>query len=533
MAYKLFEAMDIYHVIARWHAGYKIRQISRTLGIDRKTVRRYIRLAEQAGFSLTQPLPERTELLSRLAVLIPTNERPHPVKSAFAPHQEEILALLAQTTDPLKPKTVYEVLCARYQLTASYSTFKRALRDLQPHLTKPRTTCRFETAAGDEVQVDYAKMGLLDDPLSQRQRVVHAFIATLSFSRLKYVEFVYRLDQQSFVASHVRMFEFFGGVPKRVLIDNLKTGVRQPDLYDPKLNRVYQELADHYGFFIDPARVRHPQDKGKVERSVPVVRELFRKLKAVHPHLDFATANQEARDWARHSNGMKVHGTTGLKPLEVFHELEQRALLSLPTLAFEMATWKEAKVHVDQFIQFEKKFYSVPSDYVGKTVWVRGTEKMVAIFYQHQLVRQYPKSRQTRLFEPLDFPPNVQVMLGEYAIQNLLARAAQVGPNFKQLITAVLAPHAKLNYRRALGLLSCYPKYPAALLEAAAPLALANKIVAPQLFKRLLEKRSAPDEAMPISHQTQELLRPIEYFIHSTPEVPCKETCRCTRNSTA
>lgn len=514
MAYKFFDVMDIYNVITRWQAGYKIRHISRTLQMDRKTVRRYIKLAQKAGIAKNQPLPEKASLLKLLAPLIPTNERPQPTRSVFEPHKDEILGLITQTTDPLKPKTAYEVVCARYQLHASYSTFKRFVRDPRLQFSKPRSTCRFETAAGEEMQIDYGYMGRLYDPLAKKTRQVYAFIATLSFSRLKYVEFVYCQDQRSFVASHLRLFEFFDGVPKQVVIDNLKDGVLKPDLYDPKLNRTYQELADHYGFFIDPARVRHPKDKGKVERTVPVVREMFRKLKALHPQLEIATANKLAQDWSLQINGLKIHGTIGLKPFEVFQELEKRALLPLPMLPFEIATWKEAKVHADQFIQFEKKFYSVPPAYLGKTVWVRGTEKLVAIFYRYALVRQYPRNRQTRLLDPTDFPENVQVMLGESAIQSLIDRAAAIGPNFKQLLLDVLTPHAKLNYRRALGLLNFSPKYPSELLEAAAKVAIPNKIHVPQLFKRLLEKLHAPKDGIPISGETQELLRSAEYFIH-------------------
>lgn len=514
--YQLFTAMDIYEIILRWHRGYGIRPISRALHIDRKTVRRYVERAQEAGLSREQPLPEKDTLLPVLAALIPDNERSQPARSIFEPYRDEISALINSSSDPLKPKTAFEVIAVRHPgtLGASYSTFKRFIRDARLGLPPKSSTCRFETPAADELQVDYGRMGLLSNPLTHKSRVVYAFIAMLSFSRLKYVEFTFTQDQKSFVASHQRMFEFFGGVPKRIVIDNLKDGVLKPDLYDPKLNRLYQELAEHYGFFVDTARVRHPKDKGKVERAVPVVRELFRKLKALHPVLEIARANHLAKEWALLENGLKVHGTTGLKPAAVFHELEKPVLHSLPERGFEIATWKEAKVHADQFIQFEKKFYSLPEAHIGKSVWVRGTEQVVEIYDDYQRLRQYPRGRQTRLFDPNDFPRNVQLMLGEHAIQSLITRAAAIGPHFKQLILGVLTPHAKLNYRRALGLLNFGPKYPAALLEAAAHIAIANQIYVPQLFKRLLEKLRTPQETLPRSAETQEFVRPAEYFIH-------------------
>jgi transposase len=514
MAYKLFEAMDIYNIIMRWHAGYNIQQISNTLEIDRKTVRTYIKLVEKAGIVHDQPLPEKAELLERLVPLIPANKRPQPGQNVFEPYKDEIILLITNQNDPLKPKTAYEVICARHPIGASYSSFKRFIRHYRIGGSKSRSTCRFETAAGEEVQIDYGYMGLLYDPHTKKAYRVYAFIATLSCSRHKYVEFVRRQDQRSFIASHIRMFEFFGGVAKCVVIDNLKDGILKPDLYDPKFNRAYQELADHYGFFIDPARVRHPKDKGQVERSVPVVREQFRKFKALYPQLDLATANKLVHDWSVLNYGMKPHGTTGLKPFEVHQEIEKLALLPLPTAPFEIAKWKEAKVHVDQFIQFEKKFYAVPDEYIDNTVWVRGTDKVVQIFYNYQLIKQYARSHQTRMFDPKDFPPNAQVMLGEKAMQNLIARAETIGPNFKQLIVEVLSPHAKLNYRRALGLLHFHGKFPQPLLETAAAMAMTHKIYFPPQFKRLLEKLQAPEEPIPISGETLELLRTPEYFVH-------------------
>jgi len=230
--------------------------------------------------------------------------------------------------------------------------------------------------------------------------------------------------------------------------------------------------------------------------------------------LEIARANHLASEWARFDNGMRVHGTTGLKPYELFQELERSALQPLPEQPFELATWKQAKVHCDQFIQFEKKCYSLPSDYLGKTVWVRGTEKLIEIYQNFQFIRKYARDRQVRMFDPSDFPENVQLMLGEQAIQNLIARAAAIGPHFKQLILNVLTPHAKLNYRRALGLLNFSPKYSAALLEATAQIAIPNQVYPPRLFKRLLEKLRTPEEPLPISAETQEFIRPAEYFLN-------------------
>jgi len=515
MAYKRISVMDIYEILTRWHAGHNNTQISTSLSLDRKTVRHYIAIAQQAGLCRDHPLPTRQQVLKMLKGCVPVKSYGQPARDAFLPYKDEILALVGASIDPVKPKTAYEIICERYGVQASYSSFKRFMR---PYLERAsaRTTCRFETEPGDEVQIDYGKMGRLFDPLLGRNRDVYAFIGTLSYSRFKFAEFTYKQDQRHFVASHIRMFEYFGGVPKRLLIDNLKAGVLKADIYLPRLNQAYREMADHYGCFIDPARPRHPQDKAKVERAVPVVREQFRKLKQLHPNLDIATGNRKIRFWCREINGLKVHGSTGLKPLEVFEDIEQAALTPLPLHHFEIATWKQARVHVDQYIQFEKAFYSVPTLYVGCQVWVRATEKLVELYDvdNHTLIKKHlrvPKGRQT---DPQDFPENFRVMLDDEYVQTLLNRSAAIGPHFKQLIVAVLTPHAKLNYRRALALVNLRKKYYPEQLEQVAELALKHNVQAPKQLEHLLKNNNKEaQEAIFISEATRELVRDPTYFI--------------------
>ncbi|RMD95770.1 MAG: IS21 family transposase [Calditrichaeota bacterium] len=520
MAYKQMRTMDIYQIISRWHAGYNISQISTALGVDRKTVRHYIRLAQKkAGIKRGCPLPKKDNLLATLASCVPQRKYTAPARDLFLPHKDEIIELITQKNDPLKPKTAYEVICERHGLTASYTSFRRFMHQQTdvPELSGQRaTTCRFETAPGEEVQIDYAKMGRLFDPATGRNRDVYAFIATLSYSRLKFVEFVYKQDQRSFVASHVRMFEFFEGAPKRLVIDNLKAGVLKPDVYLPHFNRAYQDMAEHYGCFIDPARPYHPKDKAKVERTVPQVRELFRKLKALYPHLEIAQGNREARTWCLESNGMKVHGTTGRKPFEAFQEIEKAALRPLPLHHFEIPNWKQAKVHVDQFIQFEKRFYSVPEKYVGQQVWVKATEKVVQIYFENTLIKKHLRGQSTRQLDPKDFPDQFRVMLDDNSIRMLLTRSERIGPAFKALLVQVLTPHAKLNYRRALALLKLEEHYDKELLDHAAKVAKVYKIHTPRQFKTLIERlsRSNDDQTIPLSPETQQLLREPAYFIH-------------------
>jgi len=134
-------------------------------------------------------------------------------------------------------------------------------------------TVRIETPAGQEAQVDSGYPGLMYDPESKRQRKAWAFIITLYYTRHRFARFVFRMDSANWIDCHIQAFEFFGRVPSVVVRDNLKAGVVKPDIYDPTLNLAYADLERHYGFVEDPAKVRSPKLKGKVERVVTVVRQ--------------------------------------------------------------------------------------------------------------------------------------------------------------------------------------------------------------------------------------------------------------------
>lgn len=517
MAYSPKGVMDIYEILSRWHAGYTISAVAAALGIDRKTVRRYMRAAKDAGLSQEVPLPERDALLELIIPLVPGKERHMPARSRFERYRDEIIELVTRTTDPLKPKSAFEVICYRHDVGASYSSFKRFMRSLDLDGTRRRTTFRIEVDPGDEIQIDYGYMGMLFDQESNRQRKVYAFIATLSHSRYKFIEFVHTQNQKSFVGSHIRMFAYFSGVPKWLTIDNLKSGVLKADRYDPELNPLYRELAEHYGTFIDPARVRKATDKGKVERIVPLARELFRKLKTLHAGAGLAEMNRLALEWCRYQNGNAVHGTTGEKPAEAFAEREQSALGPLPDTPFELATWKRVVVHPDQFIQFEKKDFTVQERFIGWTLWARGTDRLVQVFdLNYCLVKQHVRTAKRRHIDWSDFPEHIQDMFGDKAVIRLLRRAERIGPAMGAYIRLVLEPHAKINLRKAQGMLGLADRYGADAIETAATTALSTRRFQLDAFKRLLQEPPEEEEQIPISSETAAFVRPPDYFIHTT-----------------
>jgi len=518
MAFKRVTIVDIWELIRRSNDGQNISSIAGTLGNDRKTIRKYLNHLKAKGVQLGMMPVDKEQLMPLLQDIVSESERPAAKQMVFEPYLKELVYLVNEKG--LKPKTAFRVVCQKNELEGkvSYSSFKRYARRNHITLTGNTTTCRIEVPAGSQMQIDYCKAGLLPELRMNRQRVVYAFILTLSFSRHKYVEFVYSQDQQSFVSSHVNAFNFFGGVPRTGVLDNLKAGVISPSLYDPQFNRSYREMAEYYGCFLDPARVRHPKDKGKVERDVQTVREKFKELLALDPSITLPELNQAIRQWLLNDYGMRKHGTTGREPYLVFLQEEKPQLLPLPAEPFEAAFWKEATVHPDHYIQVRKKSYSVPHRYVGKKVWAKITHNTVQIYYNEELIKQHPIALGHSQTDQNDFPENLRFALDTGLPRQLQNVAAGIGPNFAQLIRNVLSPHAYMNLRRAFGLIDVGKAYPREIIERASGNVDAGRGLTPRYFRAFVEKLLSMEaqqaETLPVSEETRSFTRPVGYFIH-------------------
>jgi len=521
MAFKKIMLMDIYEVIRRWHGKQPVSSIALVTGYDRKTVRRYINTARILGLNENQDLPDKEAVMALLKDSVKDRTFIQPAREILFPYRDEIIRLIENSEYRLCPKIAYEVICARHDLykKASYSSFKRFYRTHCQIGIAGKTTCRIETPPGRSVQIDYAKMGFLYDQVTRQNRSVYAFITTLSFSRHKYTEFVFKQDAKSFVRSNINMMNDFNGVPEILAIDNLKGGIITPDLYDPQFNRLYREMAEHYGCFIDPCRIGKPKDKAKVERDVQTIRQQFRKFKALHPTLDITEANKFIRDWLIQEYGQRDHGTTGAKPYTIFTEKEKGKLKPLPFKPFELAEWKVAKVHPDCYIQYRHKTFSVPNRYAGKSVWIKATDKIISVYLQEQLIKQHLITDQKRHTDYNDFPENVRAVLDEGVPNALITKAAGVGKNFGKMVFNILKVHAFLNLRRAQGLVALKDKYTCDELEKVAQYVVEKNIaITPKQFKYLLISFSEfknNETGLPLSDLTKAFVRDGTYFDHS------------------
>ena len=509
MARRLIPMVEIDEVLFRYQQGHTVSAIARALGQSRVTVRKYLKTALAAGLARGGGEEERTRVASAVRAVL----RPRPVPErveALAAHREQLEAWLGERD--MTVKQAWRLLRER-GVVLSYSALKRYVRRvLRP--APARVTVRLESAPGQQAQVDFglAQVSFAD---GQRRRL-WVFLMTLSYSRHRFVRFVERQDVATWLDCHVRAFEFFHGVPATVLLDNLKAGVVRADLYDPTVNRAYAELERHYGFTVDPARVRSPQDKGKVERGVPVVRQ---QLVAGRVYRDLAELNARALSWCREDVGQTVHGTTQETPLARFEREEHAALRALPESPFDPPVWAECKVHPDHHLVFERSYYSVPTRYVGKTVWVRASRRLVEVYLEASLIKTHPRAtrRGSWQTDPTDYPEAAKAFLFAHPT-HCRERARELGPHVERLVSEVLSTHALRHLRKAQAVLRLADKYGAARVDAACAHLLAFESSDVRRLTRILEQgvvQPAPasaDAPLTPSAGTLAFLHPPESF---------------------
>ena len=500
---------------AQLKIGESRRAISRYLGIDRKTVNHY---AERILELKIPPEANFAQALAQLRELCLDNAKIKPSMAVLAVYETEIRGLVdgdrKAARQPMKAKTAWKVISERHNLAAaaSYESFKRFVRERGIGHPRHGPTVRIETEPGEETQIDYAKMGLW--AVGCQNRIIYAFIGTLSYSRLPFVQFGVSQNQVSFAESIVAMLAFFGGSTWRLALDNLKAGVLQAKIYDPTLNRTFAELCDHYGILADPTRPAAPKDKGKVERVVQVVRELWKRITALHPAATLDDLNALACVWSLEEYGRSVHGTTGIPPRRAFDETEHALLRPLPSESFTVASWSIAKVHPDQFISVGKKLYGLPAPLIGKRVDVRSTKEYVEIFFEHKTVRRYTVPKKGRAYLAEDFPDYGQPFVpGAYA-SSLIVKAGDYGPQVATYIRLMLENGGNLALRRAQGCLAVIKNYQA--LPGFSHIigqAIAGRICIPGRLKLFFETESHQNTIpFPISAAGKAMSRDAGYY---------------------
>jgi transposase len=472
MPRRRFEVIDIQEVLSHWYAGRAKAELARSLGIDRKTLRKYLAPAEAAGYVPGGPPVAGEEWARRVREWFPELLAPElrsPTFAEIARHHEAIKEGLLTN----RLATVHQRLRDERGLKASLASVRRYVRVALPEQAARAalTVRKADPAPGEEAQIDYGYLGSWSDPRRGARRRVWAFVMVLSASRHLFVLPVLRMTLQGWVEAHVGAFRFFGGAPRRLVIDNLKAGVIRPDLYDPALNRTYAELAHHYGCLVDPARRGRPKDKPRVERQVPYVRESFFRGR------DFASLEAmqaAARAWALEVAGHRAaRPLGGAAPLEVFRATEAACLLPLPAREYEPAAWSRPKVAPDAHVAVEGALYSVPWTLIGRQLDARASARHVALYLEGELVKTHARvAKGRRATDWADYPPEKVAFLQRTPAW-CRRRAGELGEAVAEVAAALLAGGALHHLRAVQGVIGLAERHGPERLEAACARALA------------------------------------------------------------
>ena len=486
---------DVVEVLEHWAAGRPLRAIAQSLGLDRHTVRKYVTPAREAGFEPGTGPPSEgwAAFVARVCPQLGKARRNGAAWDELAARHEEI----AERLKVNRPSTVWQRMHDDAGLQASLPSFRRYALAALPEAYGRRlsiTVRRDDPPLGEEAQVDYGRLGKWTDPQTGETMILNAFILVLSFSRHMFVAVVRRMDAATWLDCHMRAFAFFGAVPSRIILDNLKTGVLHPDLYDPLLNRGYAELAHHFGCLVDPARAAKPKDKPRVERQVPYVRESFWTGRTFS---SLQEINTGAERWCLRVAGPRDHGTTRTAPLLLFQTLEQPAMLALPTTTFEIVTWAQAKVARDCHVQVQSSFYSIPWRYVGQTLDVRIGKVIVRFYIGTELVKTHlrgkPGQRQT---DWNDYPPEKAAFF--LRTPNWCReQASLLGQHVRAAVDELLDQHHLHHLRQSQGIIRLAETYGEVRLDGACQRALAYGNPRYRTIKTILEKGLDPQLVEP------------------------------------
>jgi len=496
MSNRRFEMYQYRQVIHRMRMGESDRSIARAGLMGRIKCGQVRVLAGERGWlDRGLPLPDDEVLVAAFE-----QEKQHdsnPTHQSLSGAYEEQIRKWVEGSVCMT--TIHQTQVARFGFTGSYSSVRRLVQRLKLH--QPEATCILDFAPGEAVQVDFGKGPDITDAFTGQTFKTWIFVMTLCFSRHFYAEIVTDQKVGTWLSCHRRAFEFFNGVPAKVIIDNPKCAITKACFRDPEVQRSYGELAEGYGFLISPCPPRDPQKKGRVESGVKYVKNRFVPLREFR---SLADANGQLHQWILETAGNRIHGTTRQKPLSLFAEAERHLLKPLPDVPVEIATWCQVKLHVNCHVQFEKAYYSAPFTLIHQTMWLKATDNAVKIYHDLKLVAVHPRLREPGARSTVEehLPPEAIA----YKLQDpqwCLSQAEAIGPACHQIIQTLFADRVLDHLRAAQGVVGLEKKYGVVRLESACRRALHFENPRYQTVKTILEKgldqTSVPGDTVPLS----------------------------------
>ncbi len=482
--------------------GLKDRQIARSCSIPRSSVGNYILRARQAGLHTWPLVPDLDdEALEEL--LFPPIITKIPIPKATTPdfvwiheqlrrHKHVTLQLLWDEYKEVNPEG--------YQYSQYCELYRRWMRKIDVVL-------RQEHHAGEKMFVDHAGQTV---PITNQEtgevRQASIFVAVLGASNYTYAEATWKRDLVSWIGSHNRAAEFYGGVSTVTVPDNWKTGVNDPCYYEPDLNPTYRDWAAHYGTVVIPARVRKPRDKAKVEAGVLVVERWILAALRHRTFFSLAELNEAIRELLVRLNNRKFRKLDTTRA-RLFESLEKPMLKPLPSEPFPFVKWKTVRVNIDYHVEIEGHYYSVPYQYVHEAVEARILETSIEIIRKGHRIATHVRSNVAGKHSTLsEHRPKKHQDL-EWTIARFTEKGRTIGPSTATLLEHILQSrkHPELGYRSCLGVLRLGNRYTNERLEAACRRAVAMNACSYRSIKSMLatgfDRQPLEEPDIPAAHQ--------------------------------
>jgi transposase len=405
-------------------------------------------------------------------------------RSACEPYRPVILEKLEQG---LSAQRIYQDLVGD-GFDHEYHSVRRFVAKLQG--TSPLPFRRMECASGEEAQVDFGTGAWIELPDGKRRRS-HVFRIVLSYSRKGYSEAVYRQTTEDFIRSIENAFWHFAGVPKVLVIDNLKAAVKQPDWYDPELNPKIQSFCEHYGCVILPTKPRTPRHKGKIESGVNYVQE--NGLRG-HGFTSLEQENEHLLHWETTVADTRIHGTIRKQVGKLFQEVERGALQPLPVERFPFFHEGKRIVHRDGHVEVAKAYYSAPPEYLGHTLWVRWDLRLVRIFnHRMEQIAMHVREEPGRFGTLPEHIPSQKQSGVERGAVYLLGLARRIGEHATRWSEAMIQARGIEGVRVLQGLLALAKRHDDQAIERACEVAFSHGAWRLRTIRQLL-KRDAPEQ---------------------------------------
>lgn len=455
--------------------GWSHRRIARELDINRETVSRHLRVASsKPAIPLTGsacepaanpaiPLTGSEPVSESKPAIVLTGCLAAGRQSLCVPLQ---LVIESAVQTGLSAQRIYQDLICDHAFTGGYHSVQRFVRQLLQ--TQPVPFVRMEVEPGQEAQVDFGQGAWV--MVAGKRKRPHLFRIVLSHSRKGYGEVVWQQTTESFIRCLENAFRYFGGIPRTLIIDNLRAAVTRADWYDPELNAKVAEFCRHYGTVMLPTRPAMPRHKGKIEAGVKFAQNNALKGRSFE---SLAAQNLFLSEWECGVADTRIHGTTRQQVGKVFNEVERAKLLPLPAGLFPVFEEAPRMVHGDGYVELQRAYYSVPPEYVGRQVWVRWESRLLRVFNQRrEVIAIHARAEPGKFTTDPTHLHSPYRRIVQLSLDHLLDRARLIGVHTGSWAKSMVQQRGPIGTRVLHGLLALASKHPTAALERASQKAL-------------------------------------------------------------